>query len=130
MNRQLDENVCVIESAFKSRIVSYRLTANAKGIIDIYEFISRIQNSLIQLITQQLATHTSLKINCELFALCFLETKDVEEVKSFLTKNIIITAGSDLLQYCTDLSEILYEKLSEFQERDSGTNINYYYYYY
>lgn len=54
------------------------------------------------------------KLNCELFSLSHLKTKDLTDVKSFNTKNQVITLG-------TELSDVYNEITGHFDERVSGT---------
>lgn len=116
---QQQDGVAVIESAFKSRIISYRLTTTAVH-LSVFDFMSDIKQHFYDVLTSQLTQHTSVKVNVELFGLFALESKGVEEIKSFNTKNEVFTSGTLFNDYYEGLCETLHRKLSEFQERDSG----------
>lgn len=73
-----------------------------------------------QLIQEHLDKLITIKVNTELFGNYFLQTKDITDIKSFRTKNVVITKSMDLEQYYEDLIQVLNEKLTEFLERDSG----------
>lgn len=115
----MDDHVQMMHTAFKSRIASYRITSPRQHII-VREFMNDIWPKFHQLIQEQLDKLITIKVNTELFGNYFLQTKDITDIKSFRTKNVIITKSTDLEQYYEDLIQVLNEKLSEFLERDSG----------
>lgn len=82
-----------------------------------------IKETALNLITNQLMKLTSLKVNVELFGSYILPSKGLRDVKSFNTKNVIITEGSDISQIYDDFVGILDMKVSDFQEKESGNYI-------
>lgn len=88
--------------------------------LSVFDFMSDLQQRLLTLLAAQITKHTTIKVNVELFGLFELESKGIEDVKSFNTKNEILTAGSSLSEYYDHICQTLHRKISEFQERDSG----------
>ena len=63
-----DEDIDIINSAFKSRIVSYRVKDNVIHII-IENFLSGIKSKVTKLLELQRDSHICIKVNMELYAL-------------------------------------------------------------
>lgn len=118
----LGDGVVALQSAFKSRIVSYKVTSENVH-INVIEFLNEIKEKIMSLLERQISKFNSVKVNFELFGYFILETKDLEDIKSFNTANEVVTFGTDLNQLYDQFSTILDEKASEFQERESGTSI-------
>lgn len=115
----LDNGVVSIQTAFKSRIASYRVgTLNYHLVVA--EFMSDIKNKVLTLIERKVGDFRSVKVNFELFGYFVLESKDLAEIKSFNTRNEIASVGTDIGELYDDFSAILDEKVSEFTERESG----------
>lgn len=115
----IGDGVCLISSAFKSRVASYKVTAKTP-LLDLAEFFIEVKEKLIQLIQQQLDKLTTLKVNLELFGLYTIEVKNMTEIKSFNTANKVITLGSALNEIIDDFQGIIDQKMADFLERDSG----------
>lgn len=115
----LEEGITLVQTAFKSRIASYRVTPS-ENCTDVVSFMNRLKDKVLKLVREQCKRNLSIKLNCELFGLFYLESKDLTDVKSFNTKNQIITSGTDLNEVYDGLTGDFDEKVSEFQERDSG----------
>ncbi|CAH0625732.1 unnamed protein product [Chrysodeixis includens] len=117
----LNDNIEIIDSCFKGRIASYRIKAYENNINDYPEsFLISIRKEVKSLIDNSLQKHTSVKVNFDYYGIFLLYKNDVQELKSFATKNIIVHCNYDfdsLYQNCT--VQIL-KKVEEFQERDSG----------
>lgn len=113
------EGIKLIQSAFKSRLASYRLTPS-QSFIDVESFMTNLKEKILQLVEQQCKRYRSVKLNCELFGLFYLDSKEVSDIKSFNTKNQVITVGTDLYEIFDVLTGNFNQKVSEFQERDSG----------
>ena len=109
----------VLQSAFKCRIVSYRVTPSDTH-LHVADFMDNVKPKVLPLIRSQLGKFKSLKVNFELFGYFFLETKERDDVKCFNTKNEILTMGSDLEDVFQSITGVLDAKVAEFQERDSG----------
>lgn len=114
-----NDNVKIISSAFKNRIVTYMLLPS-KNIVDIDEFFNEVKPKFLNLITEQIEKHKSVKINIELFGQYFLQTKETLETKSFNTKNKIITSTSNLNVIFSEFLSVVKEKASIFAENGSG----------
>lgn len=82
--------------------------------------MQEIKNKVIQLIQTEVSKFLSVKISFELFGYYVIEEKDLHDVKSFNTKNEVVTGSTDLLQLYDNFTSILDQKAAEFQERDSG----------
>lgn len=115
----LGEGVVALNSAFQSRVASYRVSTTNYHII-VVEFMAELKNKIINLIEGQLAKFNSVKVNFELFGYFILEAQELQDVKNFITSNEVVTRGANLSQLYDNWTGILDEKVSEFQERDSG----------
>lgn len=82
--------------------------------------MSEIKNKVLELIRSGVSKFTAIKVNVELFGSYILETQHMRDVKSFNTKNVVVTVGTDVDQVYNDFTESLDGKVSEFQERESG----------
>lgn len=118
------EGVQIIESAFRSRIVSYRVTGHGHH-VNYTVFFNEIKVKVLNLIREILLTQRSLKINMETFGRYVLPTQDIHSVKSFNTANKIVNVGSDLDTIYGSFVETMKVQAADFQEKDSGmfTNI-------
>ncbi|KAB0790197.1 hypothetical protein PPYR_15471, partial [Photinus pyralis] len=113
------EGVQVITSAFKSRIVSYRISANTQY-INLKEFVESLADVIKKLVREQIDIMGSVKVNCELFGYFILESKDRGEVKSFNPRNQVLTISSDLSEWFKDIIEKLEVDATEFEHRESA----------
>lgn len=86
----------IVDSAFKSRIICYRIS----DLHSLNEFMESVKHKIINLIKLQLQIFNAAKINCELFALFTkFEIKDdiyVTKLISFNTKNQIVSESDDI----------------------------------
>lgn len=115
------KNVELIQSAFKSRLLTYKVQGNV-NIPCIKTFVELIKPDVLYLLENALALHGSIKANVELFAL-YVMPKDVGEItemKSFNTQNVIVYATSDLSDIFNVFLQTITVKSEEFQERGSG----------
>lgn len=117
-----DVGVEVLQSAFKSRLVSYRVSS-ANYHIHAREFLNELKNKVLNVVTRDLRKFFSAKINFELFGYYVLESQNIYDVKSFNSKNVIVTVSTDLNAMYDDFTAILDQKADEFQERESGKHI-------
>lgn len=132
-----DYAVYIIESAFKRRIISYRINGTSK-IIDPKVYMLKIGGKIEKIIKLELQTHKNIKINVELFC-TFVKTTTtndhmdddndddsgggqvIRDLKSFNTKNVCLQENAvDFPTYYEDIILHLSKKMEEFQERDSG----------
>uniref|UniRef100_A0A6P7G7M8 Uncharacterized protein LOC114336797 isoform X1 n=1 Tax=Diabrotica virgifera virgifera TaxID=50390 RepID=A0A6P7G7M8_DIAVI len=114
----LSRNVSKIHHVFKSRIVSYRITDEET--LDYKTFMKNVQPASIQLIEQEVEKHATVKINMEVFAVYVIPEKDMSDIKSMNTKNKLITICSDLNNIFKDFTDEIFNKASEFQEKESN----------
>lgn len=115
------DNISIIQSSFKKRIVSYKIVANSEQINSFPEiFLNSISEQVKNLIDQSLEKHTSIKVNFELFCYFLIFKNDQREIKSFSTKNVILYVHYDFDLIYKSTIDILLKKIEEFQERDSG----------
>lgn len=115
-------NVMLIKSAFKNRVASYRLTSDAESFTNIEDFMIRAREKAVKLFRDRLCDLCALKANVELFASYVVESngKLISSIKSFNTKNEIITKSSDLHALFDAWVAVIKHKTESFQERDSG----------
>lgn len=111
-----------VTSAFKSRIVTYKLTSD-KDHITIPDFLDELNSKFVYLIRQLLGKHITIKVNLEFFGLYAIFSKNNLDVKSFNTKNIIVSQSTNLEELYDQFKIIILRKASEFQERDSGNKL-------
>lgn len=117
--RNVEEGIEVVESAFRCRIVSYRVTPQRHHII-YREFFEEVAGKITKLLVQERIKHKNIKVNMELFGRFLNQTKELVEVKSFNTQNKILTEGSDIERIYDDFAQTMETKAQEFEERDSG----------
>jgi len=119
----------IISTAFKSRIVTYRISNLSQDFISLNDFMESIKIKMIKLIKMKVDIEISTKINFELFALYNkynLKNEDdhavdlVSSIKSFNTKNYIVTESSDLDLLHSELLGKLNAKSEDFTENESG----------
>lgn len=114
--------VQIISSAFKKRIVSYRLTADSAFVsldtnILIEKFIENLKGKIVKLIIGKLNDYHSLKVNFELFA-SFVKPAEEETppvVKSFIIPYQVVDQATDFEELIQNLIQLLKKKLEEFQ---------------
>ncbi|XP_063391753.1 uncharacterized protein LOC134677251 [Cydia fagiglandana] len=115
--------VYIVESAFKRRIVSYRINGSA-DILDPKLYLLSIGEKLEKVINIELETHKNVKINVELFG-TFMKTNTegevIRDLKSFNTKNVVMHKDCmDFPFYFEQISMSISKKCEDFTERDSG----------
>lgn len=120
-SRQQDDDIHVeiLRTAFKTRLSCYRISSPNHHII-LRGFLSELKNKVLAIISRDLAKFLSVKLNFEMFGYYVLQSQDTHDVKSFNSKNVVVTVSTDLHQLYENFSVILDEKASEFQERGSG----------
>lgn len=84
------------------------------------DFMEDVKPKIVPLVRNQLGKLKSVKVNFELFGYFILEAKERGDVKTFNTRNEIVTMGTDLDGIFQSTTGILDAKVGEFQERDSG----------
>lgn len=115
------ENIEILRSSFKGRIISYRVIASQDEANNFPEFFfSNIREQVKSLIDDSLKKHNAVKINFQLFSLFLLYKNDLQEIKSFATKNFVIHFNYDFNTIYETVVTSLLKKIEEFEERDSG----------
>lgn len=121
---QLSDGVEKLNSAFRERIVSYRLRARAsEGEADLLapvQYMQRVRRLARELISAKLAQHTSIKINFEFFAEFILPKNDESQIKSFATKNIPIHQVHNFNNIYEQVKSSITKNIQEFETKDSG----------
>lgn len=117
--KQLGDGVELISSAFKRRISTYRFSIK-KHLINHEQFFSEIKEKVQSIISIYLNKFRNLKINFELFGTYVIPEKEVMDLKSFNTKNRVLTISTNLEEIYRDFIEEIVKKSSSLQEKDSG----------
>lgn len=115
----LGDGIQLVQTAYKSRIASFRITAT-QPFITVTSFMNDVKDKVLNLVRSECDKHVSVKLNCELFGLFYLESKSITDTKSFNSKNEVVTCGTDLNEVYDTLIGHFDERISEFQEKDSG----------
>lgn len=104
--------VSVIKTAFKCRIATYRI-ANEKA-VGIAEFLKDVEGKILDLLDKH---PTPYKFNTELFGVYVKPTngEEVESVKSFNTKFVVVADSTNLDEAIQQLKESMMVKVDEFQ---------------
>lgn len=113
------DGVQITESAFKNRIVSYRVSCDTDH-VDYSVFFNDIKVKVLDLVKDKLQLEQSLKINMVIVARYFLPSQEIYSDKSFNTCNQIVTVGSDLDDIYHSFVEAMKVQTADFQEKDSG----------
>lgn len=114
------DNIDIIATAFRQRIVTYRVNPGDNTNSTPEDFLQNITEEVIKLLVMNLSKHGSIKLNFELFANFQLPPSDKLEMKSFNSKYDTIFRNTDLLELYSKAQNALINKLSEFQHRESG----------
>lgn len=115
----LMDGVEIVRSAFKHRIITYRVHSENEK-LDYIMFFNEIRCKILNLLEEILLLHKTVKVNMETFASYILQTQEVSEIKSFNTCNKILDQGMDLNGVLDTFVEMMVTQTTEFQERDSG----------
>ncbi|XP_074037614.1 uncharacterized protein [Leptinotarsa decemlineata] len=116
---EFEDGVKIINSAFKYRIVSYRVESKNPH-SDYQSFFNEVRHKVVTLIDRMVQVHNTLKVNMELFGRYILQTQEILEVKSFNSQNQIVDQSNNLEEVYRTFVDTLSAKAVEFQERDSG----------
>lgn len=120
----LIDGIDKISSAFKNRIISYRVHNVGKNegneSIPPNKFLMSLSHRVKQLLIALQTIHDSIKVNFEHFAEFSLPKNDTCEIKSFATKNIIFYKNNDFDKLFSYAVNSITTKIDEFEEKDSG----------
>lgn len=120
-SQNLEEGVVTIASAFRSRIVSYKVSAttdNEQRSLD--NFFDANHNKIKKLLDDALQKHVCVKVNFEHFASFLMFKNDTTEIKCFGTKNVVLHMNYDFDAIYIRIVNSIKKKIESFQERDSG----------
>lgn len=115
----LMDGVEVVRSAFKYRIITYRVHSENEK-LDYVLFFNEIRHKILNLLEEILLLHNTVKVNMETFARYILPTQELSDMKSFNTPNKIMDHGIDLNDVFDTFVDMMITQTTEFQERDSG----------
>ncbi|XP_065370870.1 uncharacterized protein LOC135963015 [Calliphora vicina] len=125
--KQFNKDVKCINSIFKNRIATYLFENENRNNLIPENFLRSIKDKIIEMLKDMLQKHTNIKFNIELFCKYMLVKVEDEtctiDIKSHQTKMSIINSTAttdDLSQLYSYHSDIIIQKMSEFQECDSG----------
>lgn len=114
----VEPGVHKLQSAFKSRISTYKITPN-NNYVELDRFLKDTLPRARNLVNQ--LEQRTVKINLEIMGLYYLQTADQYETKSFTTPNVIIADKvADLEEGFAELSDTLDKRTKQFSEINSG----------
>ncbi|KAJ8938044.1 hypothetical protein NQ318_013952 [Aromia moschata] len=109
----------LIQTAFKSRIASYRVHSENRY-SDYNIFFESIKNKVIHLLSEVIKNN-AVKVIMELFG----RLKKIVDNKSFNTANKVIDSAADLNDVFYVFVDLMTTQMSEFQKRDSGWELQF-----
>ncbi|XP_030757471.1 uncharacterized protein LOC115883280 [Sitophilus oryzae] len=119
-----EKGIQVIKSAFKERIISYRLSTE-ENILNVKNYFKILEQKILRVFDNQLKKHTCIKVNIELFGYYYNPSNDNHDVKSFNTPFKVICNSSATKDLVEDFLTIIENKADEFTEKDSEHDIAY-----
>lgn len=114
----LEDNVNLVRTAFKNRIVTYHVTTKAHS-TDVKQYLEDVKCKVVQLVNRWLITYPVIKVNMELYGVYILPSSNTQEVKTFNTKYSIITPNTDLNVFLHEYNDKILQKASDFSESGS-----------
>ncbi|XP_030762881.1 uncharacterized protein LOC115887564 [Sitophilus oryzae] len=114
-----EKGIQVIKSAFKERIISYRLSTE-ENILNVKNYFKILEQKILRVFDNQLKKHTCIKVNIELFGYYYNPSNDNHDVKSFNTPFKVICNSSATKDLVEEFLTIIDNKADEFAEKDSG----------
>lgn len=131
----VEEDIHTLQSIFAGRVATY-VCRNKDGVLLPEHFFSERKLAILKLLKTSLIKHTIIKFNMELYAEYVKPTGEpnpgssanvdaeilINKVNTFIhaTKMMLITLSDDVDEILNDQTGIIINKMSEFQERDSG----------
>lgn len=113
------DGIQIINSAFKRRIISYRVCSQNHH-IDYNLFFNEVKEKILELLKEIVNVHKSVKVNMETFGKYVLPTQETTDVKAFNSSNRIIDESKDLNSIYQEFVDSMISQTSEFEEKDSG----------
>ncbi|KAG7294835.1 hypothetical protein JYU34_022791 [Plutella xylostella] len=117
------DNVLIIATAFKNRILSYRVNPST-SCLSPELFLLNIKDTVCNLIKKSLVAHRAIKINFELYVSYTLPKNEETSIKSFNTSYEALFENSDISSVYCNSAEKLVTKCSEFELSESGWTID------
>lgn len=115
------ENVQILTTAFKNRVITYSLKAVKNIYLTPEEFLYDNEKDIYRIIEITLQKHKNIKIQFELFAYYSLPKTGEKQLKSFITKYEIICNKNEIRELFTrKIIDTLKNKFSEFEHCESG----------
>lgn len=118
---EFEKNIQIVKTAFKNRLVSYRLFTDLHS-TSVELYLEELKTKIIELIRKSLSVHAYIKLNMELFGLYIL--KETQEIKSFNSRYAKISSNTNLDKLFNEFKQVLVTKSGEFRERDSGWSLS------
>lgn len=115
------EGVELLQSAFKQRLASFRIINPDIENLNFHKFFEIIVDRFSQLITDQLAKLSTIRVHLELFGEYYLSTQNIADVKSFIGKSQVVDSSTDLNSLLKTQEDIIRKRVSEFEGCQSGT---------
>lgn len=118
-------NVSLINSAFGSRIRTYRIgSENQEVEVETPEiFFDAIQSKIHILLRECLDELTTINVNFIVHAEFVQETKELKNTFDFQTHNYNFCIGDDFEPLIKKVKNILCTRMSEFEKKDSGWSL-------
>lgn len=117
------ESVELVDRAFKSKVISYKVLNKNKSVLDVKEFLNNIKIIIEKIMLSYLDVFKNIKINFKLHATHSKITSDDISQTSFNTKNFNFTFSTIFDDFFENLKEIIQKKSDEFQESESGWSL-------
>lgn len=115
------ENVYIINTAFKNRVMTYCIKCKIDPCITPEGFLYDCEKTVYRLVSDSLGKHKCIKIQFELFMFYLLPKNDEKQLKSFNTKFVIVSDSDELKElYETKIIETIMKKSIEFEHSESG----------
>lgn len=112
-----ENGIISVQTAFQSRICTFRLFSDNHHIV-LQNFMNEIKKNFVMVLGKELNKFPAVKCHVELFSNYIKE--DIQDVKSFIVPNVIVTLGSDLEELFSRFIEAIESKIYDFEERGSG----------
>lgn len=113
------EHVDIIATAFKNRIMTYRLNPSEEYLTP-ESFLMDSQEHIMKVIINSLIKHNCIKVNFELFAYFVQPKSGEQQLKSFNTKYEVVYQSTDISQLLININNIFERKVTELQSCESG----------
>ncbi|CAH1643155.1 unnamed protein product [Spodoptera littoralis] len=118
------EHIDIIATAFKNRIMTYRLNPSIEDEYLLPEaFLDGKRDDVFKLVELSLIKNTCIKVNFELFAYFILPKSGEQQLKSFNTKYEVIYKSTDFDEIYLNVRETFKMKLTEFEHCESGWSL-------